>query len=460
MNEDPPKKLEFKPLNIGGPQQKPAQQQTAPLRPTPRRETPEVPVESDEIAPSSTPVPGVLLGANKPTHQYAVIGRAGPLKVGLDLNGCNTISLFGVQGFGKSYTLGTIIESAVENIPNVNTLRAPLATVIFHYHQSDVYEPEFITSVSPNAEKGEVKRLRDDYGASPQAVSDLIMLCPEGTVEKRRREYPNITVEPIKFSSSELKDSGWKLILGAYGNDSLYLRQLSTMMRRHRNDLTLEVLRQEVKKSGLSDNIQTLIEDRLRIAEPYIDEGRRLGDLMKPGRTIVVDLRDAWTDKIQALEIFVVLMMIFSAAGREDRSELAGKEFNRLIVFDEAHKYIQQGEIVDHLVQTIREMRHHATSVLIASQDPLSIPRVVIELSTVIVMHRMTSPLWTKHLRESIYALGEGLKDHELAKLEPGEALVWAQKSTNRLYTEAPQKILIRPRTSAHGGGTKLAFRE
>jgi hypothetical protein len=363
------------------------------------------------------------------------------------------MSLFGVQGFGKSYTLGTIIEAAVEHLPHLNVLRAPLATVIFHYHQSDVYEPEFLTAVAPNGVAAEVRRLHDDYAAAPKAVRDLIVLCPEGTVERRRREYPGITVEPIKFSSSELKESGWRFILGAYGNDALYLRQLGTMMRRHRDDLTLEVLREEVKASGMSDTIQTLVEDRLRLAEPYIDEDRRLGDYMRPGRVIVVDLRDAWTDKTQALEIFVVLMTIFSAAGHA----AAGKQFNRLIVFDEAHKYIQQNEIVDHLVQTIREMRHHATSVLIASQDPLSIPRVVIELSTVLVMHRMTSPLWIKHLRESIYAMSEHLKDHELARLEPGEALVWAQKATNHNFTEGPQKVVIRPRASAHGGGTKLA---
>lgn len=30
--------------------------------------------------------------------------------IGLDLNECNTVSLFGVQGAGKSYTIGSITE--------------------------------------------------------------------------------------------------------------------------------------------------------------------------------------------------------------------------------------------------------------------------------------------------------------------------------------------------------------
>ena len=72
-------------------------------------------------------------------------------------------------------------------------------------------------------------------------------------------------------------------------------------------------------------------------------------------------------------------------------------------------------------------------------------------------MHRMTSPLWVKHLKSAIYSL-EDMKEHELARLEPGEALVWAQKATHKLFTELPQRIIMRPRVSAHGGGTKMAI--
>ncbi len=41
-----------------------------------------------------------------------VVGEALGRRIGLDLNHTHTISLFGVQGGGKSYTLGTIAEMA------------------------------------------------------------------------------------------------------------------------------------------------------------------------------------------------------------------------------------------------------------------------------------------------------------------------------------------------------------
>src|SRR5258707_8335087 len=115
-------------------------------------------------------------------------------------------------------------------------------------------------------------------------------------------------------------------------------------------------------------------DDRLNLAEPYIDDARRLGNLLRPGRTVIVDLRDEWIEKDEALGLFVVMLRIFAATKFEAR------DFNKLVVFDEAHKYITESDLIGQVVETIREMRHQATSVVIASQDPLSVPRAVIEL--------------------------------------------------------------------------------
>ncbi|NNC16695.1 ATP-binding protein [Corallococcus exiguus] len=397
------------------------------------------------------PRPGdVLLGAGDWTRQTGVLGKSGGLKVALDLNGCNTISLFGVQGFGKSYTLGVIAEMATARVPGINTLPAPLATVIFHYHKSDAYAPEYASAVDPNAKPDEVERLLREYGASPQGLKDVVLLSPEAKVEQRRREYPGLTVEPIKFSSAELGAESWKFLLGAYGNDSLYLKQLVAIMRRHRSDLTVKTLRKELEDADLPKGTRRLAEDRLNLAEPYIDDARRLSSLLRPGRTVVVDLRDEWIEKDEALGLFVVMLRIFAQAKHE------GRDFNKLVVFDEAHKYITESELIGQVVETIREMRHQATSVLIASQDPLSVPRAVIELTSVLVLHRMSSPQWLKHLKGAIVAL-ESIADAQVTTLKPGEALVWAQRCTDARFVQRPQKVVIRPRVSRHGGGTKTA---
>ena len=104
----------------------------------------------------------------------------------------------------------------------------------------------------------------------------------------------------------------------------------------------------------------------------------------------------------------------------------------------------------------VATLRHQATSVLIASQDPLSVPRAVIELTSLLILHRMTSPQWLKHLKSAIAAL-EHVGEAQVGALMAGEALVWAQRSTDVRFTQRPQKIAIRPRATQHGGGTKTA---
>src|SRR5580704_9481988 len=137
-------------------------------------------------------------------------------------------------------------------------------------------------------------------------------------------------------------------------------------------------------------------------------------------------------------------------------TKFKGRDFNKLVIFDEAHKYISESELIGQVVETIREMRHQATSVVIASQDPLSVPRAVIELTSILVLHRMTSPQWLKHLKGAIGALEE-LTETQVAALKPGEALIWAQRSTDKRFSLRPQKMTIRPRFTRHGGGTRTA---
>ena len=394
--------------------------------------------------------PEVCLGAQELTPQYGLLGRAAADKVAIDLTGCNTISLFGVQGFGKSYTLGVIAEMATASVQGINLLPSPLATVIFHYHKSDAYAPEFAAANSPNNKVREVEKLHREYDAAPQGVQDIVLLAPEAKVNERRLEFPGLEIHPIKFGSGELGAESWKFLLGAYGNDSLYVRQLIAIMRRHRDNLTLSRFREEINAADLTPQTRRLAEDRLNLAEPYVDDTATLGGLIRPGRTIIVDLRDPWIEKDEALGLFVVMMRIFASTKHQ------GKPFNKLVIFDEAHKYISESELIGQVVETIREMRHQATSVVIASQDPLSVPRSVIELSSILVLHRMTSPQWLKHLKSAISALDD-VSDSQLAALRAGEALAWAQRCTDKRFTQRPYRIQIRPRVSQHGGGTKTA---
>lgn len=374
--------------------------------------------------------------------------------IGLDLNECNTISLFGVQGAGKSYTIGSITEMVLRQFSKVNLLPAPMASVIFHYSDSMDYAPEFTSMVYPNDEAGQLAKLKAEYGAEPGCIKDVILLAPESQVETRKEEYPDIEVHPIGFDSSELAVRDWMFLLGAMGNDSTYIKELKQIMKACRNDMSLINIRNGVANSNhMSTSQRSLAEQKLDFAEEYISDGNKLQQYMKPGRLIIVDLRDEFIEKDEALGLFVVMLNIFSSALKVD-----GRAFNKFIVFDEAHKYMNNKELVGSITTAIREMRHKGVSIMIASQDPMSLPTEIIELSSIVVMHRFSSPAWVKHVQKAITPL-QTLTATEMATLGSGEAYLWANKATDKAITQRPIKISIRPRVTKHGGDTIQAVK-
>jgi hypothetical protein len=400
-------------------------------------------------ATKSAEHPGIFLGTSQPSPQYGVLGQDTIGRtVALDLNETHTISLFGVQGGGKSYTLGSIIEAATLPTPPVNLLPRPLATIVFHYSPTLDYEPEFISMVAPNTDPSQVGDLVSRYGGGPAALDDVVILVPADQIEQRRLEHPELTMLPLKFGSSELRSEHWRFLMGAVGNQSTYIRQLQRIMKAHRNELRLDVIRDGVAESGLPDSLKQLAQQRLDLAAEYIDDSVSIKDVVRPGRMIVVDLRDEFIEKDEALGLFVVLMQLFADAQRE--------RFNKLVVFDEAHKYIDSPDLVDGLVASVREMRHKGMSVLVASQDPPSVPIKLIELSDVVILHKFNSPAWLRHMQKAAVSLAD-LTPAKMASLAPGEAYVWSSKSTEPDFTRGTVRLRLRPRLTQHGGATKTA---
>lgn len=436
---------------------------------------PEIPVEpkptpgesSHNEQPTSTVTPtplapevpgpdyGLFIGSEQGTSQYGIMGEtvANKKKIALDLNGCNTISLFGVQGAGKSYTIGVVTEMMLRQFQNVNKLPSPLASVIFHYSETIDYAPEFTSMIYPNDEAGQLAKLKDVYGVNPDNIEDVVLLTTESKLDERKSEYPNLEVHPIGFHSKELQVQDWMFLLGAVGNDSIYIKEFKQILKKTRNDLTLKNIKNGLKgNSFLSNSQKDRAMQRIQFAEEYIKDGNKLQQYLKPGRLVIVDLRDEFIEKEEALGLFVVMLNIFSGVKTVD-----GEAFNKFIVFDEAHKYMDDRKLVEAITTAIREMRHKGVSIMIASQDPVKLAPEIIELSSVIMLHRFNSPTWVSHMKKAVTALGN-LSATEMASLGSGEAYLWATKASDKMVTTRPIKISIRPRVTKHGGGTIQAY--
>lgn len=413
----------------------------------------DIPATPVNAVPSGPVAYDIMLGATGFTPQYGLLGEVSGRKVALDLNQTHTISLFGVQGGGKSYTLGSVAEMASLAIPGINCLPEPLSTVIFHYSPTMDYKPEFTSMVGANSVEGQVRALKEVYGAEPKALADVLLLVPADKIEERQAEYPGIEVLPLQFSASELKASHWKFLMGAVGNQATYIRQIMRIMKSMRDDISLEGLREGIEASSVPDHLKELARMRLDLAAEYISDATSLTDVVKPGRLIIVDLRDEFIEKDEALGLFVVLLQLFADA------KIDGRSFNKLVVFDEAHKYIESPDLVAGLIEVVREMRHKGVSIMVASQDPPSVPVSLIELSTQIIMHKFNSPAWLKHIQKANAALGN-LTPERMALLKAGEAYIWSSKATDDSFSKGAVKVRCRPRVTEHGGATRVAVVE
>jgi len=388
----------------------------------------------------------ITIGCEGESEQWGIIGKISGKKVLIDLNEPHTISLFGIPGSGKSYTLGVITEMAVKAAQNISTLDKPLASVIFHYSKKEAYTPEFESFTRPNGNQEGINGLWGSYKAEPMAIQNMKILVPQGKLEIRKKHYDGLEVEPLLFRLQELGASEWSLLLGA-DREELYLKKIKNILEKLKNEdrLTVEHLKTEIRTSELNKNQKELSILRVEFIEKFLSEDAKpFEEYLAPGSITLLDIRD---DMLDEREASLLLGMLLITMGKIER--------DKLLVLDEAHKYFGK-TLANDIVELIREMRHTRTRILIASQDPPSVNAKVIELSDVVLLHRMNSPEWLKHIQGKNSAL-KRLKSEDLSSLKSGEAYIWASKSTEQEITQQPMKIEVRPRLTEHGGVTKTA---
>lgn len=86
------------------------------------------------------------------------------------------------------------------------------------------------------------------------------------------------------------------------------------------------------------------------------------------------------------------------------------------------------------LLSVIRQQRHLATRVIIATQEPTISPKLL-DLSSMTIVHRFTSPSWLQALRSHLAGVskferndGRDIKEifDKIVNLEAGEALLFS----------------------------------
>jgi len=104
--------------------------------------------------------------------------------------------------------------------------------------------------------------------------------------------------------------------------------------------------------------------------------------------------------------------------------------------------------LTESLMGVIRQQRHYGARVIISTQEPSISPKLI-DLCSITVMHRFSSPEWLDVLQRHILVSGEegnrgnkvGLL-REIMRLKTGEALVFAPSSIVGVSDKAGGRII------------------
>jgi len=195
-----------------------------------------------------------------------------------------------------------------------------------------------------------------------------------------------------------------------------------------------------------------------------------------PGSLTIMDLTDPVIDPDSACVLFDICLSVF----------IQQTQCGKIVSLDEAHNYMTEGSgaskaFTEKLLQTVREQRHQAIRVVIATQEP-SINTQLLDLCSVTIVHRCTSPAWFTVLKQHIAALylnsltsvsqddtNDKIFDdktlfQEIVRLKLGQSLLFSPTAAVGVDNEEIKrmegnyvKFKTRQRVTADGGRSKLA---
>ncbi|EEQ84470.1 uncharacterized protein BDCG_01275 [Blastomyces dermatitidis ER-3] len=353
----------------------------------------------------------------------------------------------GSQGSGKSHTLSCMLENALLHPSETGTLSSPLTGLVLHYDK--------FTGVNTG------QLCEAAYLSSKVPVRVLVAPSNFGHMERLYANMPGLAdgapkpkVSSLYFREDQLTLGMMKDLMAVSGEGAppLYMEVVTKVLR----EMAAEALGPRginfnsfKKRLYVAENLNKgqlgPLNMRLNLLESFLEktykkparglavgkgrQGKNIWDF-PPGSLTIIDLSCPFVDENDACSLFNICLNIFM----ERRNESG-----RVVALDEAHKFLttnsrEGGNLTDTLLSLIRQQRHLATRVIIATQEPTLSPSLL-DLCNVTIVHRFSSPAWFTTLRGHL--AGAAIDDNNKPKYGPdnlfsrivtlktGEALVF-----------------------------------
>ncbi|KAE9410324.1 hypothetical protein BT96DRAFT_871161 [Gymnopus androsaceus JB14] len=389
-------------------------------------------METHELKDAPIMTREAFLRCGSAAAQYGVLGRAVSChfkkdvqtfedpRLYLNTNAPFSALVCGVQGSGKSHSVAIMLENMfISSSSILGTLQKPLCGLVFHFGEggsgSSPCEAAWIgVSDHPSVKSPPVK-----------------VFVSKSSLNRMKNVYApltqrgNVTVEPLLFDESELDAQAFLALMavGSSENAPLYIQMILAILRDLGESFSYQkfMVALEKKKKTFNPAQLTGLEQRLALLNSFLGSEKKSNSRFSPGELTIIDLSDPFIDPASACGLFEVLTRLFV------RAEV---ETGKVLVIDEAHKYLSSSQNASGLTKALlsltRQQRHLAMRVIISTQEPTVVTPVLLDLCTVTILHRFSSPSWWTHLEKHVSAdLSEEAFDR-VVKLQTGEAIVIA----------------------------------
>ncbi|EME49627.1 hypothetical protein DOTSEDRAFT_164177 [Dothistroma septosporum NZE10] len=392
----------------------------------------------------------------------------------LNVNAPSSAFICGSQGSGKSYTLASMLENVLLPTDILGKVSQPVAGVVFHYavdSASSIAEATYLCS----------RGIKVNVVVSPSNAAALTGAYR--SIDKAGK----LTVKPLLLHSSDLSIERMHKLMAIAEKEGpmpLYMEVVQRILREMamKNTFSYYNFKAKLTQEKLTKDQTGPMNLRLGLLESFMApqdtcalrnqthatrKKKTLFDL-SPGSLTIIDLSDTFIDSSTVCTLFDICLGII----KEQRppSGLA-------LCIDEAHKYMNKSAAADafteRLLTTIREQRHNAARVIIATQEP-TISERLLDLCSISIVHRFTSPAWFIAIKDHLSGASKLVTSAEeqhamferIVDLDVGESLVFSPSSfvgrengQVRKLGAVAMKMMSRKRLGEDGGMSVLASR-
>jgi hypothetical protein len=390
--------------------------------------------------------------------RYLALDGSAASHVGLDALGPHCILICGKRGYGKSYTMGTLVEEISllpQHIRN-NIASLVIDTMGIFWTMEKANEPQ--------------KILLNQWSLNPNKIN-IKLFVPSGSIKK----YDEQQIEALPYSIpiSSMDGYSWCQLFSIDEVSPLgvlFIRVIAELRSMHER-FSFDTIMDMVMEDERADNVtKSAAENYIRNASSwgvFTEEGVHVKDLVGRGCTTVLDVSTLRDHDVRAAVVGQISKEIYykrlEARRSEERMAMGCAQDNTgmpmiWMFIDEAHLFVPTGRKTlasDVLInEWLRQGRQPGLSLILATQRPSALDPEVASQSDILICHRLTAA-------EDINALEsfrpsymkENIGD-SIRKIGMEQGIAFILDDT----TEAAHVIKMRPRLSWHGGNEPSAL--